>query len=73
MHIRGARGCIGRKFSETEAIVVITKIVSRYTIKIAEDPNFAGESFEQRKARVMALTPGMTTTYVSRSLSQYFS
>ncbi|KZV68494.1 cytochrome P450 [Peniophora sp. CONT] len=58
----GARACIGRRFSETEAAVVLTKILTRYTVKIADDPKFAHETFQQRKERVLACKPGMTTT-----------
>ncbi|VDC07904.1 unnamed protein product [Peniophora sp. CBMAI 1063] len=58
----GSRACIGRRFSETEAAVVLTHILTRYTVKIADDPKFAHETFEQRKERVLAYKPGMTTT-----------
>ena len=49
----GPRGCIGRGFAETEAVAVLSMIVSRYTIGVREEPQFAGETFEQRKARLL--------------------
>ncbi|KAI0676506.1 cytochrome P450 [Trametes maxima] len=48
----GARGCIGRGFSETESIAVLALIVSRYRVEVKEEPQFLGETFEQRKARL---------------------
>ncbi|KAI0349208.1 cytochrome P450 [Trametes cingulata] len=48
----GPRGCIGRGFSETESIAVLTLIISRYRVEVKEEPQFAGETFEQRKARL---------------------
>ncbi|PPQ79020.1 hypothetical protein CVT25_002329 [Psilocybe cyanescens] len=53
----GARACLGRKFFETEAIATIAMLVSRYKITIKEEPKYAGETFEQRKTRVMAYPP----------------
>ncbi|KAG1748243.1 614 534 cytochrome P450, partial [Suillus paluster] len=49
----GYRACVGRKFSETEGTAVLTILLSRYTISIKDEPQFAGETFEQRKARVL--------------------
>ncbi|KAH7923074.1 cytochrome P450 [Leucogyrophana mollusca] len=50
----GYRACVGRKFSETEGTAVLTLLVSRYKIEIKEEPQFASETFEQRKARVLS-------------------
>ncbi|KIK42697.1 hypothetical protein CY34DRAFT_83093 [Suillus luteus UH-Slu-Lm8-n1] len=49
----GYRGCVGRKFSETEGAAVLTLLISRYTISIKDEPQFVGETYEQRKARVL--------------------
>ncbi|KAH9899278.1 cytochrome P450 [Cubamyces lactineus] len=49
----GPRGCIGRGFSETESIAVLTLVISRYRVEVKEEPQFAGETFEQRKARLL--------------------
>lgn len=49
----GYRGCVGRKFAETEGAAVLTLLISRYTISIKDEPQFVGETFEQRKARVL--------------------
>ncbi|KAG0698603.1 cytochrome P450 [Suillus ampliporus] len=45
--------CTGRKFSETEATAVLTILLSRYTISIKDEPQFAGETYEQRKTRIL--------------------
>jgi hypothetical protein len=42
------------RFAETEGIVILTMLVMRYKIQVKEEPQFAGETFEQRKARVLA-------------------
>lgn len=49
----GPRGCIGRGFSETESIAVLTLIISRYRIEVRDQPQFAAETFEQRKTRLL--------------------
>ncbi|KAG1760759.1 cytochrome P450 [Suillus occidentalis] len=49
----GYRGCVGRKFSETEGAAVLTLLISQYTISIKDEPQFVGETYEQRKARVL--------------------
>ncbi|KAN0136291.1 cytochrome P450 monooxygenase [Lactarius tabidus] len=56
----GARGCIGRRFFETESIAAITMMISKYKIEIKEEPEFAGETFEERFARVTDFTLGLT-------------
>ncbi|KAF9481511.1 cytochrome P450 [Pholiota conissans] len=58
----GARACIGRKFFETEGIAILTMLVSHYKITVKGDPKFAGETFEQRKERVLACRAGLTVT-----------
>jgi cytochrome P450 len=58
----GARACIGRKFFETEGIAVLTTLVSRYKISVKEEPQFSHETFEERKARIMACRLGLTLT-----------
>ncbi|KIM40203.1 hypothetical protein M413DRAFT_446366 [Hebeloma cylindrosporum] len=58
----GARACIGRKFFETEGIAILTTLVSHYKLSIKEEPQFAHETFEERKARVLAARQGLTTT-----------
>ncbi|KAI0656897.1 cytochrome P450 [Cubamyces menziesii] len=62
----GPRGCIGRGFAETEAVAVLSMIVSRYTIGVREEPQFAGETFEQRKARLLD-TDNTLTIYPKRA------
>ncbi|KAF8474531.1 cytochrome P450 [Russula ochroleuca] len=58
---QGARACLGRRFFETEGIAIVTMLVSRYKIEVKEEPEFAGETFEERYARVTAFGQGLTT------------
>jgi len=58
----GARACLGRKFFETEGIAVLTMLVSKYKISLKEEPEFAGETMEQRKERIFRNKNGLTLT-----------
>ena len=49
-------------FFETEGIAIMTMLVSRYKIEIKEEPEFAGETFEERYARITVFDQGLTTT-----------
>jgi hypothetical protein len=40
----------------------MTMLVSRYKIEIKEEPEFAGETFRERYARITDFKPGLTTT-----------
>ena len=51
-------------FFETEGIAILTMLVSRYKIEVKEEPEFSGETFEERKERVLRFKRGVTTTYV---------
>jgi len=53
------------RFSETESVAFLTLTVSKYKISVKEEPQFAYETFEQRKTRVLNCTDTITTTYVS--------
>ena len=58
------------RFFETEGIAIMTMLISRYKIEVKEEPEFAGETFEERYARITAFDQGLTTTSVmSRSTS----
>ncbi|KAF8474412.1 cytochrome P450 [Russula ochroleuca] len=61
---QGAHACLGRRFSETEGTAVMTMLVSRYKIEVKEEPEFAGETFEERYARITAFDQGLSTTPV---------
>ena len=50
------------RFSEIEAVVVITMLVLRYKIEVKEEPEFAGETFEERYTRITACDQRSTTT-----------
>ncbi|KAI0030178.1 cytochrome P450 [Vararia minispora EC-137] len=61
---QGPRACIGRRFFETEGIAILTILVSQYKITIKDEHQFADETFDERKARVLRSTPGLSTTPV---------
>jgi hypothetical protein len=50
------------RFAEIEAIAVMTMLVSKYKIEIKEEPEFAGETFEERYARITAFDQALTLT-----------
>ncbi|EGO29677.1 hypothetical protein SERLADRAFT_433647 [Serpula lacrymans var. lacrymans S7.9] len=56
----GYRGCVGRKFSETEGTAVLTLFVMQFKIEIKDEPQFRSETFEQKKARVLDAKSGIT-------------
>ncbi|KAF5322275.1 hypothetical protein D9619_001909 [Psilocybe cf. subviscida] len=58
----GARACIGRKFFETEGIAILTLLVRNFKITVKDEPKFANETFEQRKARILDSKGGVTLT-----------
>ncbi|EKM52724.1 uncharacterized protein PHACADRAFT_126770 [Phanerochaete carnosa HHB-10118-sp] len=64
----GARSCLGRRFFETEGIAILTMLVSRYTIEVKEEPEFAGETFEERKERILHAKGGLTLTPIRMPL-----
>ena len=43
-------------------MAALTMLVSRYKITIKEEPQFAGETIEQRKTRVLKCWNGVTLT-----------
>ncbi|KII87602.1 hypothetical protein PLICRDRAFT_54684 [Plicaturopsis crispa FD-325 SS-3] len=58
----GSRACLGRKFFETEGIAILTMLISKYRISVKEEPQFANETFDERKARILNAKPGLTLT-----------
>ena len=50
------------RFAETEAVAVLSILVSQFKITVKEEPQFATETFEQRKTRVLTARVGLTTT-----------
>ncbi|TFK37251.1 cytochrome P450 [Crucibulum laeve] len=68
----GSRGCMGRKFFETEGVAVLTLIVKYYKITVKDEPQFASETFGERKARIfnarniLTLTPNRVPLSFSR-------
>lgn len=58
----GPRACLGRRFAEIESVAVLVLFVSRYTIHVKDDPRHAGETEEEKRARVLRSRPGLTLT-----------
>lgn len=44
-------------------------MIKNYKISIKEEPQFAGETFEQTKERIMQVDQGVTQTYVVVSVA----
>ncbi|PPR07141.1 hypothetical protein CVT24_010512 [Panaeolus cyanescens] len=61
------------RFSETEAVVILSMLVAKYKISVKEEPQFANETFEERKSRIMANENFMTLTYVLHPLFLFFA
>jgi len=57
----GARGCLGRRFSEIEQIAVLSVIVLHYKITVLEEPQYAHETASERKKRVLASQLGIVS------------
>ena len=43
-------------------------LMSRYKVAIKEEPEYAHETFEERKARILNAKPGLTLTFVDTLL-----
>ncbi|KAF9007863.1 cytochrome P450 [Cyathus striatus] len=56
----GARICLGQKFAETEVLAVLSFICSKYQISLRDDPLYAGETFEEKKARALKMFVGLS-------------
>ena len=52
------------RFFETEGIAILTILVSRYKISLKEEPQFAREKMEEKRARVFATKQGVTISHV---------
>ena len=56
----GPRSCLGRRFSETEGVAILTYIIKHYRVDVLEEPQYAGETFEERKARLLKCKSAIT-------------
>ncbi|KAG9014710.1 hypothetical protein FRB94_010557 [Tulasnella sp. JGI-2019a] len=59
-----SRSCVGRRFSEVEAIAIITLIIHKYKVSIdpVKFPGVVGESKPQRRERLLKSANSVTTT-----------
>jgi hypothetical protein len=62
VHGRAESSRFSFRFFETEGIAVVTMLVSKYKIEVKEEPEFAGETFEERYARITAFDERLTMT-----------
>ena len=53
------------RFFETESIAVIAMMILKYRIEVKEEPEFIGETFEERFARITASKIYLTNTYAN--------
>lgn len=51
------------RFSETEAIAILARIIMDYKIELPDEPAFSGETFEEKMERVTRSKQELTTTY----------
>jgi len=58
----GVRACLGRRFFETESVAVITMMMLKYRVEVKEEPEFNGETFEQRFARITSSEQYLSNT-----------
>jgi len=56
----GPRSCLGRRFSETEGVAILTYMIKHYRVDVVDDPQYAAETFEQRKARLLRCKSAIT-------------
>jgi len=56
----GPRSCLGRRFSETEGVAILTYMIKHFRVDVLEEPQFAGETFEQRKKRLLRCRTALT-------------
>lgn len=65
--VRVARSAHGTKsssnflrFFETEGIAILTMLIARYKVEIKEEPEFASETFDERRTRILNVKQGLT-------------
>ncbi|KZV96286.1 cytochrome P450 [Exidia glandulosa HHB12029] len=57
----GVRSCLGRKFFESEAVALLSMIISRYKVEIKDDPAWAGiTDLQLKREKVLAQTMSLT-------------
>ncbi|VDC05558.1 unnamed protein product [Peniophora sp. CBMAI 1063] len=63
------RACIGRRFAETEAVAILTILMSQYRVHVKEDPKYAAETHAETHARLLRSVNGLTTTPIDIPLT----
>lgn len=50
------------RFAELENLVFLSMLVARYKVHVKQEPQFANETFVERRERVLQYFVGLTTT-----------
>ncbi|KIJ37005.1 hypothetical protein M422DRAFT_260653 [Sphaerobolus stellatus SS14] len=58
----GARACLGKRFAETESVVILAMIISRYKIELANPEQYEGLTSREKRDKLLATKAGITTT-----------
>ena len=56
------------RFFETEGVAILTMLMLKYKVEVKVEPQWASETFEQRKERIFRSRDGITLTPVSMPL-----
>ncbi|KAK7683816.1 hypothetical protein QCA50_013192 [Cerrena zonata] len=58
----GVRSCLGRRFAELENMVFLSMLVMKYKLTIKPEPEFACETFGEKRDRILKYKQGLTIT-----------
>ncbi|KIJ46886.1 hypothetical protein M422DRAFT_29073 [Sphaerobolus stellatus SS14] len=58
----GSRACLGRRFTENEAVVVLSMLVHKYKIELKDPDAYEGLTMLQRREKLLASKQGLTVT-----------
>lgn len=50
------------RFSEVESVAILVMLIAQYKVEVKDEPQYANETFEQRKERILKSRPGVTMT-----------
>ncbi|KIJ37614.1 hypothetical protein M422DRAFT_211371 [Sphaerobolus stellatus SS14] len=58
----GARACLGRRFSETEAVAMLTMLLGKYRVDLKNPDEYEGLTMREKCTKLFSPTVLMTTT-----------
>ncbi|EPS98786.1 hypothetical protein FOMPIDRAFT_1037349 [Fomitopsis schrenkii] len=56
----GARSCLGRRFAEAQGVAILTYMIKHFRVEVLEEPQYAGETFDQRRKRLLRCRTALT-------------